>query len=239
MARLPRRSTLPAAALLAAAGVGLLGHAALSQEQAPITRGGTAATTAGPSVAAVQLPDSAEPSASPPVDTATATSTPGTSPMSTPTVPLSLPVSTPTDVRIPSLGVESTLAPLGLLPDGSLEVPTDFQQAGWYTGGVTPGEVGTAVIAGHVDSSRGPAVFFRLAALRAGDRVQVSRSDGSTAAFVVYRSEQFAKDQFPTTAVYGATGGAELRLITCGGDFDPGTKHYRDNIVVFARLQAN
>lgn len=219
--------------------MGLLGHAALSQEQAPtLTRGGTAATMAGPSVAAVQFPVSAEPSASPPVDTATATSTPGTSPP-TPTVPLSLPASTPTDVRIPSLGVDSTLAPLGLLPDGSLEVPTDFQQAGWYTGGVTPGEVGTAVIAGHVDSHRGPAVFFRLAALRVGDRVQVPRADGSTATFVVYRTEQFAKDQFPTTAVYGATGEAELRLITCGGAFDRGTKSYRDDVVVFARLQAN
>lgn len=193
---------------------------------------------AGASVA-VRHPFSAESSAFSPVDTATAASTPGTSPMSTPTVPLSLSASTPTDVRIPSLGVASTLAPLGLLPDGSLEVPTDFQQAGWYTGGVTPGEVGTAVIAGHVDSYRGPALFFRLAALRAGDRVQVPRADGSTATFVVYRSEQFAKDQFPTRAVYGATGEAELRLITCGGDFDRGTKHYRDDVVVFARLQAN
>ncbi len=131
------------------------------------------------------------------------------------------------------------LAPLGLLPDGPLEVPTDYQQAGWYTGGVTPGEVGTAVIAGHVDSHHGPAVFFGLAALRADDRVQVPRADGSTATFVVYSSEQFAKDQFPTRAVYGATSEAELRLITCGGDFDRVTGHYRDNVVVFARLQAN
>ncbi len=82
-------------------------------------------------------------------------------------------------------------------------------------------------------------MFFRLAALRAGDRVQVPRADGSTATFVVYRSEQFAKDQFPTTAVYGATGEAELRLITCGGAFDRGTKSYRDDVVVFARPQAN
>jgi sortase (surface protein transpeptidase) len=120
---------------------------------------------------------------------------------------------------------------------GKLEAPTDFDRAGWYADGPTPGEFGPSVIGAHVDSKAGPAVFYRLGSLQRGAAVLVTRKDGSTARFVVDRVERYAKDDFPTAEVYGDTKGrAELRLITCGGAFDRGTGHYVDNIVAYAHL---
>ncbi|MDN5751557.1 MAG: class F sortase [Pseudonocardia sp.] len=122
-------------------------------------------------------------------------------------------------------------------PDGSLEVPRDYALAGWYRPGPTPGEAGPAVVVGHVDSAAdGPAVFFRLGELRPGAEVLVERADGRTAVFAVDRAARYPKDEFPTREVYGPTDHAALRLITCGGDFDAASGHYRDNIVAFARL---
>lgn len=149
-----------------------------------------------------------------------------------------LPASTPTGLDIPAIGVHSRrLVALGRNRDGSLQVPADFAVPGWYAAGPTPGQFGPAVIAGHVDSFRGPAVFFRLGQLTPGATVVVSRSDGSIARFVVDRVVRFAKARFPTAEVYGnTTSRAELRLITCGGAFDRSTRTYVDNIVVFAHL---
>jgi LPXTG-site transpeptidase (sortase) family protein len=130
--------------------------------------------------------------------------------------------------------VSTPLIGLGLAVDGSMEVPPDFARAGWYTGGPRPGESGPAVIAGHVDSTTGPAVFFRLGDLRAGDAVDVEREDGSTVRFLVDRIEQFEKQEFPTAAVFGPTPFAELRLVTCGGEFDSQRRTYLENLVVFA-----
>jgi sortase (surface protein transpeptidase) len=127
--------------------------------------------------------------------------------------------------------------PLGLQGDGSLEVPTDFGRTGWYTGRPAPGEVGPAVIVGHVDSRRGPAVFYRLRQLRPGAEVVVHRGDGSRVTFVVQRSARHAKDSFPTAEVYGPTTERALRLVTCGGTFDRASLHYRDNVIVFARME--
>lgn len=149
-------------------------------------------------------------------------------------------VAPPTTVSIDRIGVESALQPLGLNDDGSLEVPAVgplYDRAAWFTGSPRPGEVGPAVLLGHVNGSGGaPSVFFRLAELQAGHQVTVHREDGSRAHFEVYLVEQHPKDSFPTAAVYGDTRGPELRLITCAGTWDPGTGHYRDNTVVFARL---
>lgn len=142
---------------------------------------------------------------------------------------------TPLRLRIPKIGVDSGLMDLGLMADGSLEVPPKGFPAGWFTGGPTPGELGPAVIAGHVDF-HGPGVFHRLHELRTGDLVLVRRADGSQPTFRVSRVSRFAKDQFPTSSVYGDLDHAGLRLITCGGTFDGQTGHYRDNIVVFAEL---
>lgn len=126
---------------------------------------------------------------------------------------------------------------LGLDADGSMEVPPGGFPAGWYTGGPTPGELGPAVIAGHVDL-KGPGVFYRLRTMKPGDRVTVTRADGSKPVFRVTRVAQFEKDQFPTQQVYGNISHAGLRLITCGGSFNTRTGHYEDNLVVFADLVA-
>lgn len=143
-------------------------------------------------------------------------------------------VAAPTTVRIPSIGVESALTDLGVAADGTIEVPADYDVAGWFTEGPAPGARGPAVILGHVDSRSGPAVFAEVDTLGAGDLIEVDRADGSTVAFRVERLEQVPKDQFPSAAVYGPVPGPALRLITCGGQFDGSTGHYRDNVVVFA-----
>ena len=144
-------------------------------------------------------------------------------------------VAPPVRVEIPSIGVRAPIIRLGLNPDRTLEVPTDFGDAGWWSGGPRPGEPGPAVIVGHVDSYTGPAIFFRLRELRPHDTIVVVRRDGTRARFSVIGSEQYPKDHFPTARVYGATSGPTLRLITCGGEFDRSSGHYLDNTVVYAR----
>lgn len=164
------------------------------------------------------------PSAPPPVASAPA---PG---------PVQLGESRPERVLIPALGVDSAMMDLGLLDDGTMEVPPDGSTAGWYANSPTPGEIGPAVLAAHVDWRGEPGVFHRLRDSEPGDEVQVRRQDGTTAVFTVSRVEQYAKDSFPSDAVYGDVDGAELRLITCGGEFDDGAGSYEDNIVVYAQL---
>jgi len=147
-----------------------------------------------------------------------------------------LPASAPVRVQVPAIGVDSELMDLGLQADGSLEVPPDGFPAGWFTGAPTPGELGPAVLAGHVDWAGEPGVFADLAQLVAGDEVVVDRADGSTARFVVVEVDQMAKEDFPTAEVYGDLDHAGLRLITCGGDFDAATGDYLDDVVVYAEL---
>jgi LPXTG-site transpeptidase (sortase) family protein len=124
---------------------------------------------------------------------------------------------------------------LGLRSDGTMQVPARGFPAGWFTGAPTPGELGPAIIAGHVDM-KGPGVFYDLHKLTAGDRVIVTRKDGTEPVFRVTQVQRFAKDAFPTKLVYGNIDHAGLRLITCGGTFNRSTGHYQDNIVVFADL---
>ncbi|MEV5693961.1 class F sortase [Micromonospora globbae] len=145
----------------------------------------------------------------------------------------SAPRGQPTRVRVPRIGLDAPLAVLGLDRSGALVPPADFDVAGWYGGGPAPGDPGPAVLAGHLDSRQGPAVFARLGELRAGDTVEVRRG-GRWLAFRVTGALRTPKDRFPTAAVYGPTPGPELRLVTCGGDFDRRRGHYRDNVVVFA-----
>ena len=143
-------------------------------------------------------------------------------------------VSLPVALTIPSIGVQTSLVHLGLTAQGTLQVPPTTSVAGWYTGSPRPGAVGSAIIAGHIDSYAGPGIFFRLSSLRPGDRVYVRRADGTLAVFRVTVVRQFPKDSFPTSAVYGATPDPELRLITCGGTFDPQLGSYLSNTVVYA-----
>ena len=140
----------------------------------------------------------------------------------------------PVRIEIPAIGVNTRIVWLGLNPDRSLEVPTNFADTGWWSGGPRPGDPGPAVIAGHVDSKTGPAVFYRIRDLRPGDAIAVERRDGSRARFAVLGSEQYPKSHFPTARVYGRTAGPTLRLITCSGTFDRATGHYLDNTVVYA-----
>ncbi len=151
---------------------------------------------------------------------------------------IGLPPSEPTEVRIPKINAVSSLIPLGLDPDETVEVPPVEQpmQAGWYRHARTPGEAGPSIILGHVDGNKQPGIFFRLKELAEGDEVVVSRKDGTTAKFRVRRKEQIAKDSFPTEAVYGDTDVPELRLITCGGSYDQAARSYRDNVIVYATL---
>jgi sortase (surface protein transpeptidase) len=137
---------------------------------------------------------------------------------------------------IPAIGVATPLVRLGLEADGAMAVPDDFGRAGWFAEGPQPGQLGPAVIAGHVDSRTGPAVFYRLRDLRAGNAVLVERADGTRLRFVVERAQSFPKAGFPTAAVFGPVPSAALRLVTCTGDFDRARGSYRDNLVVFARL---
>lgn len=140
----------------------------------------------------------------------------------------------PASLTIPAMGLTESLIPLGILSDGTMEVPEDYADVGWFTGGGTPGGYGPTVIAGHVDSRSGPAVFFRLGEMVVGDRFTVTGVDGAPFEYEVYKIEDHPKAEFPTAAVFGATLDDEVRLVTCGGDYNEAIGRYTDNLVVFA-----
>ena len=144
--------------------------------------------------------------------------------------------STPVWLSIPAIGVAVPVSELGLNADGTVQVPTDFQEPGWYRLGPSPGQVGSAVILGHVDSYQGPAIFFQLRSLQAGDQVEVSLADGVVTDFVVTAVAMYPKAQFPALEVYGPHGYSGLQLVTCGGAFDSQTGHYLSNVVVYTSL---
>lgn len=147
------------------------------------------------------------------------------------------PRSAPSQIVIPTIGVDASVMKVGTNPDGTVEVPPldQAQLAGWYEPGASPGEVGNAVIVGHVDSAElGPAVFFSLGELRPGDTVGVVREDGEQVNFTVESVKSYPKTDFPTELVYGSTDQIGLRVVTCGGTFDEAAGSYPDNIVVFA-----
>ena len=142
----------------------------------------------------------------------------------------------PVRIVIPAIDVRSDLDRVDLKPNGSIAPPREWETAAWYRRGARPGQRGAAVILGHVDSVNGPAVFHRLDELTVGDVIRIVRKDGSTVRFAVRRSARYPKTQFPTSDVYLPTREPTLRLITCGGRFDPAAGSYRQNLVVFAEL---
>ncbi|KXK60378.1 peptidase C60 [Micromonospora rosaria] len=144
--------------------------------------------------------------------------------------------SRPVALSVPSIAVAAPVAPVGQAADGSIDVPPveRHNETGWYDRGPTPGEPGRAIIVGHVDSRDGPSVFYQLARLQPGDRIEVNRADGSVVVFAVDSVEHFAKDDLPADRVYGDSGRPELRLITCGGQWVGGRTGYRDNVIAFA-----
>ena len=139
----------------------------------------------------------------------------------------------PTRLRVRAIGVDTPLETLRLGTDGELQPPRTNDRAGWYADGTVPGDVGPAVLAGHVDSKRGPAVFYRLREITAGDKIEVTRGDRSVT-FTVTSAAWYPKKAFPTDQVYGPTPDRQLRLITCGGVFDRTLRSYKDNLVVYA-----
>ncbi|MFI7382441.1 class F sortase [Streptomyces sp. NPDC049813] len=168
---------------------------------------------------------------------AAAAATDGHSPASPPRPAGVLSFSPPQRVRIPAIQVDAPVTQVGLDAEGWVDAPPpeDPNLAGWFTGAVAPGENGTAVVVGHVDNQRGPAVFYGLGSLKKGNHIEVARADGRTAIFEIYGIDVFAKAHFPGTKVYGSTGAPELRVITCGGGFSEHSG-YTGNVVVFARL---
>lgn len=230
--RTGRRLVLPAATgVLAATGLTLLVGAGLADGPEP-ARTPAAVISAPPATPPTLGPDTPVPGPG-----AARAATPVDVPPPPDFGPV-LPASAPLTVASAAIGLEHTaLVPLAVGPDGVLAAPAEYADPGWHVAGPDPGQLGPAVIAGHVDGPDGPAVFHRLAEIRTGDTVDVVRQDGTTATFTVDTVERYAKDQFPTSRVYGnTTDRAELRLITCGGEFDRSTGHYVDNVVVFAHL---
>jgi hypothetical protein len=142
----------------------------------------------------------------------------------------------PARISIPAIGVSASMIPLGQNTDGTVQTPSNTVQAGWYTKSPGPGEQGAALVVGHVDSYRGPGVFFHLRALRRGDLVNFTLRNGQRVRFVVTGSKDVSKSKFPAALVYAHTATPTLRLVTCGGRFDRSTGHYLDNYIVFARL---
>ncbi len=139
---------------------------------------------------------------------------------------------TPVMVSIPAVGLSARVVPVGLSETGQVAVPNP-SVAGWYRLGPAPGAEGPAVLVGHVDTVDGPAAFYRLTAIRIGDVVLVIRADGSRARFVISRVTVVKKTAFPTRAVFGPTSGADIRLITCTGQFDPSSHHYVDSLIAW------
>lgn len=244
-----RRGMLPTAlaGLAVLAGFGALGAGALNQQPDPpsVT---AAATTSTPDASAESAEADGTGAPQGPDDASSSTGATATAndladarddePDDT-AEPAALPPSEPVQVRIPAIDVTSPLHALGLAEDGTLAVPSGerIDEAAWYDGSPTPGETGPTVIEGHVTSVGGRAsIFFELAALEAGDTAEVEREDGKVVTYEVYRVDQFAKSDFPTVDVYGPTPGPELRLITCGGEFDESSGHHLDNTVVYARM---
>ncbi len=146
------------------------------------------------------------------------------------------PIQSGVRIAIPAIGVNAPVVSLGLNADGTLEVPSSFSVAGWWSGGPFPGQIGPAVIVGHVSSVAGPGVFYKLGDLVPGDRVTITAPSGTVSTFSVVRSLEVSKDAFPTQLVYGPVSDPELRLITCSGSFNSSTGHFVDNLIVFAKL---
>ncbi|MEU4362254.1 class F sortase [Promicromonospora sp. NPDC023987] len=234
-----RRHTVvvAACAALIVVGGGAVTWAATQQVESPPAPPAASSTAqAPPASSTAPENDPAEASTSAP-STAGSKPTAGSSTSSPEVEPL--PASPPVAVRLPGIDVESPVHGLGLDEEGKLQVPSGerYNEVAWYDGSPTPGEVGPAVLEGHVTGTGyAPSVFFELGNTRKGDRIEVDRADGSTATFEVTEVKSSPKDDFPRIDVYGATDGPELRVITCGGTFDKDAGRHLDNVIVFAKL---
>ena len=214
------RRAVPSAGLAVAVAAVLVGCSTAGGDGGGDGTGATGAVTAPATPAPAPLPPAA------PAPAASATPAPGT--------PALADGVAPARVDVPAIGLSEPLIDLGIAADGTMEVPVDADDVGWFTGGGRPGGRGPTVIAAHVDSTTGPAVFFRLDELVAGDEVSVTDVEGGVVRYVVTGTLDVAKEEFPTARVFGAQPTDQLRLVTCGGVFDRASGHYDENRVVFA-----
>jgi sortase (surface protein transpeptidase) len=212
-----------AATVLAIAGILIndAGTQAPSQDAGPRASSSLSTSapvrTKGPAASGTPVPRTAKP---------TTAASPATPDGTLPTDPVS--------ITIPSVAVSSELVRLGLEEDRTVEVPQDADQAGWYELGTSPGQLGSAVILGHVDSTEGPAVFYRLRELVPGSRVLVTLGDGTVETFEVSRLETIPNDEFPAEQVYAGTPDRPtLNIVTCGGDYDSSRGGYQSNVIVY------
>jgi Sortase domain len=234
--RIRPKATLIAAAVLIAGGGTAIGVALSSQHHAPQPARSAAGST-GTSSGSGPSGSSGRAASSVPLPWAGETAKQLEAAQG-PTLARSVPVS----LSIPAISVSSKLMRLGLGSDGTMQVPPLFakpSEAGWYEYSPTPGQVGPSVIVGHINTYQGPSVFYRLGAMRPGEEVDVGLADGTTAIFRVTGVRAYSKANFPSGTVYGPTNNAALRLITCGGDFDPTTGHYLGSTVVYASLTSS
>lgn len=224
-----RRALAVGAAALAVVGVVALAAGLLQQQQAPPAPPAAPTNVAGSAGAA----PSPQPRSSGPPTTRSAPE-----PSTRGAAVGGLDYSEPSRLRIPGIDVSSDLVDIGLDENGVMETPEPVDRAGWFTPSPPPGVRGATVVAGHVTWDQEPSVFFRLGELRPGDEVELERRDGVTVVYRVSRIGTFAKDAFPTQAVYAQPDRPELRLITCGGEFDEAAGRYPDNVVVWAHAVA-
>ena len=218
-------AALLTAALLAGCsgqGPGLKDATPPAEQPSPVATKADATTTPTPEQVTAPVPE-AEPAPAEPV-------TPDPEPVASLGVGVD-----PAFLSIPDIEVSEDMMSLGIKDDGAMQVPNDWDRVGWFTGGGRPGGRGPTVIAGHVDSPTGPAVFYRLTELEIGDRAEVTYVDGVVHTYEVYRVENFYKDDYPTREVFGALATDELRLVTCTGEFDTQSQRHDQNRVVFAR----
>ena len=240
------RAGIVGAALLALTACG----AGRSAAPAEAPSGSSSSTTSSPSLSAPSTPApsasassaTAPPAVEPPATAAPATPAAAAEPsdLGAPPTGLVLAAAAPTALSVPAIGISSPRIELGRNADGTVEVPSlddPNSKPGWYRNSPAPGTLGPAIILGHVDSREfGPGVFYSLQNMKAGDSIEVSRADGTVAEFVVDKVESVQKSEFPTLEVYGNLDHSGLRLITCGGEFDPDARSYESNIIVFASL---
>ncbi|WP_404461177.1 class F sortase [Sutcliffiella horikoshii] len=143
----------------------------------------------------------------------------------------------PHRIEIPSIGVDALVEQVGVIENGQMEVPESFETVGWYNEGPMPGERGNSVISGHVDSRNGPAVFFELKNLEAGDEIIVSNEAGESLTYVVDRIETYPEDESPVEAIFDYSFQSNLNLITCTGTFNRESRNYSDRLVVYSSLK--
>ncbi|MDT0382177.1 sortase [Streptomyces sp. DSM 42041] len=198
-----------------------------------LTAAATACTLTGSALLTLGLTDTATTPPPAPPAAATAPDQPETAAEPAPSS-AGLPRSVPVRVTADRVGLAARIEAVGLAGDGSIALPKDADDAGWYTGSVTPGERGNALVVAHVDDTDGPAAFYPLSSLKRGDRIEVNRRDGSTASFTVSGMQVHPRDDFPAR-VYRPTTRPRLTLITCTG-WDPDTRTYQDNLVITAHL---